>query len=562
LARQQQIITNIILGLLLLTLVKCANQLSPPGGEVDKIPPTIISTYPENGTLNFNENTVEFTFSEYVNKRNINEAFFISPLIEENPEFSWTNKTVSIEFSDTLKNNSTYSVIIGTEIKDLNNNNNMTEPYVLTFSTGNKIDSGKISGRVFAENADGTLIFAYKIDSGNVNIYKQKPSYISQINDEGFYELNGLGNATYSLYAVKDEFKDLVYNIGDDRIGLPTRIAELNSNNNTLKGFDFFLQKEDTLAPNIQAVTMTDKNHIVVEFNEPIDSSKITTENFNIYDSTSNINYPIKYWFKTSSKNNEYVLCLSDSLSIDNELYLHSINISDKNGNFFLTESANFVASDKPDTSSIKLDKIDTPFERSIIDYISPSFLIYFSDAFDTLLTNAAISMFTPDSIILPLTFHYKNNAQVEVKSIKDLKPKTQYSIFIDMNYFIDLAGNKIDTIIVKRLTTVDDAEFSGASGIIIKDSESNVKVILQEVNKANLRKQIKVDTNNNFNFDRVVPGKYLLWAYIDKDSNNIYSYGKIDSLKYAEHFKFYPDTLNLRPRWPVGDIEIDFTNN
>ena len=86
--------------------------MSPTGGEVDKEPPTIIEAYPENGSTNFSENEIEFSFSEYVNKRNMNEAFFVSPLLEKNPEFSWTGKTVYVEFQEELNANTTYSIII------------------------------------------------------------------------------------------------------------------------------------------------------------------------------------------------------------------------------------------------------------------------------------------------------------------------------------------------------------------------------------------------------------------------------------------------------------------
>ncbi len=37
-----------------------------------------------------------------------------------------------------------------------------------------------------------------------------------------------------------------------------------------LRGVNYLLQKEDTLAPNITTVTMTDKNHIIAEFSEAI----------------------------------------------------------------------------------------------------------------------------------------------------------------------------------------------------------------------------------------------------------------------------------------------------
>ncbi len=55
-------------------LLGCANQLPPGGGEVDKIPPEIIYSYPENGTINFKDDYIEFEFSEYVDKRSFKDA--------------------------------------------------------------------------------------------------------------------------------------------------------------------------------------------------------------------------------------------------------------------------------------------------------------------------------------------------------------------------------------------------------------------------------------------------------------------------------------------------------
>jgi len=303
---KKQIVKIIFVLCLVLILQKCASQLPPPGGEVDKIPPTVIETYPVNGTTNFKDNYVEITFSEYVNKRDIRNAIFISPIIEGGLEFSWTNKTVEISFPDTLLKNTTYSMIVGTEVTDVNNHNPMTSPYILTFSTGNKIDSGKITGSVYDKKIYGTLIFAYKNRSDTLNIYKDKPDYISQVGKDGKYEFNGLGLGNYRIFAITDEFKNYVYNIGEDRIGIQSNEIKIKKSSDVITKQNFFLMKEDTLEPNIQNVTMTDKYHLTVEFNEPVDSSKLLPSNFSIYDSTDNLKHKIKFLFKSKNKN-QYV---------------------------------------------------------------------------------------------------------------------------------------------------------------------------------------------------------------------------------------------------------------
>ncbi|MBK7106318.1 MAG: Ig-like domain-containing protein [Ignavibacteriae bacterium] len=538
--------------------MSCANQLSPPGGEKDIIPPQIISSYPENGMTNFEDNYIEFTFSEYVNKRTINDAFFISPILEDVPEFSWTNKSVEINFNEKLKENTTYSIVIGTEVTDINNNNKMIEPFILTFSTGSKIDSGNISGKIFADKADGTMIFAYVNKSDTLNIYKNKPNYVSQINKKGEYKISGLANGTYELFAVKDQFKNLVYDKGEDLIGYATNSIIISDSLNKVENINFFLTKEDTLPPNFQAITMTDKNHIVVEFNEPIDSSKLSNINFSIIDSTQNSTIDVKTVFKGNSKKSEYILGVVDSLNVENNIYLIAKNIFDLSKNEMLSQSINFTPSEKADTNIIKISKLNTPFNSNTIDYQSPNFIINFSDAFDISNLSNDIKFLNPDSSEITFNFSKIDDASIKIIPEKDLKPKSIYKLKIDFKDIIDLAGNKIDTVLINKINTISNMEFSGVSGIV-KSKNKNVKVVINNIENKKSQLQKEIIKDGKFEFDRIIPGKYLLWIYDDKDSNNAYSFGNFDSLKYSEEFKFYPDTLNLRPRWPIGDIEIEF---
>lgn len=535
--------------------------MSPPGGDKDTTPPTILSSYPENGKTNFTDDEIEFSFSEYVNKRNINDAFFISPLIDQIPEFSWTNKTVSITFDKKLKSNTTYSVIIGTEITDVNNNNKMAAPFMLTFSTGSKIDSGKIMGKVYSKKLDGTLIFAFKNPTDTLNIYKSKPDYVSQVDKDGNYQFFGLGKGKYELFAIKDEFKNLIYDKGEDKIGYANNEIQLSDSTNKIENINFFLTKEDTLPPNIQSVTMTDKNHLIVEFDEPVDSSKITAKNFQVVDSTNKKSFDMKYLFHANSRKNQYVVCTSDSFNTEDEYYLVGSNIFDQSNNELKQQENSFTPSEKVDTNSIKISKVITLYNDNTIDYLKPNFDIVFTDAFEIENVNSAVSFYDTDSNKLPIEISKVDDAEINVKLKNDLKPKTNYKYSVDLKYFIDISGNLSDTTITDKIATVNNLDFSGVSGTVKIDRKKNIKVVLQNIERKTKNEQLNLSPDNNFNYERVNPGKYFVWVYEDSDSNNVYSSGNFDKHKFAEEFKFYPDTLNLRPRWPVGDVEINFEN-
>ncbi|MBS3944425.1 MAG: hypothetical protein KGZ42_02930, partial [Melioribacter sp.] len=64
---------------------------------------------------------------------------------------------------------------------------------------------------------------------------------------------------------------------------------------------------------------------------------------------------------------------------------------------------------------------------------------------------------------------------------------------------------------------------------------------------------------DKTFNLTKILPGKYLLSSFIDKNKNIKYDAGSVKPLVYAEKFTFYPDTLNLRARWPIVDVSIEY---
>ena len=288
-------------------LYNCAHQVAPSGGEEDIIPPDIVEFYPENGTVNFNEDYLEITFSEYVQKSSVREAVFISPKIKGELEYSWSGKSLEIEFGEPLKQNTTYTVTIGTDVQDYNNRNNMAEPRTFVFSTGDKIDVGQISGRVYDKKPSGVMIYAYKEIDSLVNPLLQEPDYISQVGDNGKYNFRGLGYGQYYILAIRDDFRNYLYNVGEDDYGAPFKKIILNESDSVFNGLNFQLTKEDTVPPNILSVTMTDVAHFLIEFSEYVDSSKIISDNFFVFDSTAGIRHELIYFYKGTSKAQKYI---------------------------------------------------------------------------------------------------------------------------------------------------------------------------------------------------------------------------------------------------------------
>ena len=173
----------------------CASKGPILGGPVDDIPPLILNTVPENLSLSVRSDIkVKFEFNERMNRSSVEKAIFISPVPESKPEYKWNGyKKLTLIFTDELTGDRTYVISIGSGAAD-EHKNKMGESFNLAFSTGNRIDNGTISGRIYGKYEIGkTLIFAYLMEeSSNFSPDTLKPDYTTQLSNEGIFRFNYL----------------------------------------------------------------------------------------------------------------------------------------------------------------------------------------------------------------------------------------------------------------------------------------------------------------------------------------------------------------------------------
>ncbi len=538
-------------------LFQCANQLPPPGGPVDKVPPEVLEVYPSNGTINFNDDHFEIFFSEYIEKLSIMDALFISPEIK-NIGYDWSGTSVEITFDDTLKENTTYSVSIGSGIQDLNNKNNLAKAINFAFSTGAKLDVGQIVGRVYDKDPNGVMVFAYMKTDTFANPIVEKPKNISQVGENGEFRYLGLANGTYRVFAVKEENKNRIYNVGEDMYGAPFQEITLTDTDSLFEGLNFRLTKEDTLAPYITSVTMTDRNHILIEYSENIDSSKVTKDNFFIVDSINQKVTYTRHLFQANQIKYEYFITVEDSLSEDGKHFLVAENIFDKYGNEMVYDAYDFVVSTAPDTIAPSFKKIETGFEQNKLDYKDPTFILNYNDGITSDGFNEAVAIKYKEK---KYSFDISriDDASYQIKILNKLKPNRKLELSIDNSKLVDAAGNILDTIYTVEIETISGREFSGVSGSIeISDENENIVVVLVGIDKGGNTYFTSVKTDQTFKFERVLPGNYLIWCFIDSDKDGKFNFGSVEPFDFSEKFYSYPDTLTLKARWPVGDVIIN----
>ncbi|MGE5681139.1 MAG: Ig-like domain-containing protein [Bacillota bacterium] len=559
-----RIVLVIILGAFLpLLFMDCANQLPPGGGQVDTTPPEIVGTYPENGAISFSDNHIEIEFSEYVEKRTFQEALFISPAFQGQMEFEWSGHSVRVNFPEKLKENITYVVTIGTDVVDLNNKNRLAQAYSFSFSSGNKIDRGVAYGKVYSNTPSGIMLFAYSLDSLNINPSTVKPKYISQTGKQGEYSLRGLAFGKYRIFAIKDEYRDLIYDIGTDSYGSPFRDVELSEKDSLVKGLDFFLTREDTAKPRLLSAAMTDRYHLLVSYSEPVDSTLYLSKNFVLIDSTLNKTIQPVFAFQGRGKRNEMVLAIKENLSEPNNIFLFAKELRDLSGNSTGDDYTRITVTDKPDTSAPLIIKTIPPDRASGVETMHPRISFFFDDGFDSLrVRSSAISIADRSGVRYPFSISFIDDASFNINILADLKPRQDYYITLPLNSFTDVAGNKIDSVYKYSFTTFTGTDFSGVSGTVVPASDmspKNIIVVLQDAENARRIYKKKTGEKLDFDFSRVEPGKYIIWSFQSRDSSVNYNYGKPWPFKPADRFTVSPDTLNLRARWPVSDVTVSY---
>ncbi|RPI66830.1 MAG: hypothetical protein EHM47_15950, partial [Ignavibacteriales bacterium] len=438
--------TLILLLLSFIFLLRCANQLPPGGGEEDKIPPSIVEVYPADGTTKFDKDYFEIDFSEYVDKRSVRDAIFISPFIEGTFTYSWSGTTLEVTFPEKLKDDVTYTITIGTDAVDLNNKNRMAQAFTFSFSTGDKIDRKMISGRVYGKEKEGIFIYAYKMDESSDSLLNRKPDYVSQTGVDGNFNLQGLGAGNYRVFAVNDKFKDYLYQQDQDQIGIPFTDIFLSETDSLFTDIYFMLFNADVSSPRLISGIMTDRNHMIVSANKVLDKKSIFSKNFSIVDSTESKNYEVAYAFKGKTKPEEFILMFDSEINPSNQVYLIADTLTDVMGNIMINDFTKVVVSDRLDTSSVKIVSTE-PTAGGLVDFEKTEIKIFFDESFNKDFRVSAVALADTFKKPVDISVNFFDDATLLIKPDENLKPDKDYLLKLQLENFIDIAGNKKDSL-------------------------------------------------------------------------------------------------------------------
>lgn len=204
--------------LLAILLYSCASIGRPEGGPRDQDPPIFLGSNPQPNALNVKKNKIEMTFDEIVTLKDQQTKVVISPVQKENPVIRALGRKVTVEFRDTLKPNTTYSIDFADAIQD-NNEGNPLEDFAIAFSTGDSIDSLAVSGIVLqARDLEPMQKILVGIHSNlEDSAFKtQQFLRIARTNSLGQFTIRNLKPGKYRVYALNDLDRNFMYSRNED----------------------------------------------------------------------------------------------------------------------------------------------------------------------------------------------------------------------------------------------------------------------------------------------------------------------------------------------------------
>lgn len=237
------------LALVALALVACATVVAPSGGPEDKLPPRVAGVYPAPNSTNLPEELyVKVKFDEWINATIPRSAVTISPPLEKKLRMEVDGDELEITSRAMLDSNTTYTLTIGSALKDLHGNAIAT-PFQISFSTGPSIDSLNIVGRVMvtpemfkAKQYPSIALYPIGSDREHRNYLKkfrdstlvgpdtfprftkEIPEFVTQADSNGYFRLIGLHAGSYAAIAFLDKNGNRRLEISDEDVGVLGKI--------------------------------------------------------------------------------------------------------------------------------------------------------------------------------------------------------------------------------------------------------------------------------------------------------------------------------------------------
>ncbi|GAB4368165.1 MAG: Ig-like domain-containing protein [Calditrichia bacterium] len=558
--RKLNLLKILIFALSPLLFFYCAHKVAPGGGPPDKTPPQVVRSFPTPDSVGISHlDFIEIEFSENIRKTSLLNNYWIIPELPQPLEVKWKGgRKVRFYLKDSLNANHTYLFTLGTAITDIRNNR-MPDPFQLAFATGATLDSGVISGKIYADRFQADVfVYAYALqkEASPDSLLLKKAKYYTQIDRESNFRFSRLPMGTFRVIGLLDEDFNGIYDISSDEVGLPPHDVKLDSLHPIYENLNFYLIREDTSAPRIQKVDTISARHLSVEFDEPIKWNKdievLLRDSVN-----QQVFRPV-----VVSRNRqmpEFLELYFQEPPTGKDVRLEILSLEDEKGNqadhiFYLTYPS------RPDTLSPRLVSFYPRSGESAVPYQS---MVYceLNQPVDTFSFIRSFALLDEQNHPVKGQFDFSDRLRPALIPDSLLKDNTTYTIQIHMDSLRDYSGRAFrDSVMQSSFTTLDSRDLGEIAGMVTADDSTWTQAIVEAISVRNQSiYRVVSPMRQRYILPFLPEGPYILRAIADRNGNGKWDHGSTRPWEFAEPFQVRPDTISVRKRWTKEDINFQF---
>ncbi|MFZ9054272.1 MAG: Ig-like domain-containing protein [Flavobacteriales bacterium] len=203
-----------------MVLAGCAQVSAPTGGPRDETPPRVLRFEPPNESVRLQPTELVMEFDEFLALKNPNQQLIVSPPISKQPEWKLRGKSVQLKLNPgDFMANRTYVFSFGDAVVDLHESN-PAEDLKWAFSTGDALDTLKVSGRVRDRmtriGVSGLRLLLFEAPVSWDSIWAGKrPDAVGVTDKQGEFSIGYLSDRRFVGVALDDVNGDYMWSPGE-----------------------------------------------------------------------------------------------------------------------------------------------------------------------------------------------------------------------------------------------------------------------------------------------------------------------------------------------------------
>lgn len=569
-----------------LLFYSCANPgAGPSGGLKDSIPPRMLNSTPPTGTLHFTGKTIVLDYDELVVADKLSEVLVVSPPLASRPEIKTRGRSIALTFKEDLIPDRTYSVDFKTGIKD-NNEGNPIEPYRMTFSTGDQLDSMRISGHVIDAYTlmpvKDALVTIYELEHDSI-FRRLRPDYVARTDDEGFYMFDNLQSKNYKVYALVDGDNNLFYSQESEAIGIIDSMVQPTAQ--FVSQIDTVIHEKDTLITTGYVDYLPSDLYFRI-FTEKFYNQYLTTHRRSIREGlflqfnealSDSFHYELIHsplpdtvawareefsarrdslflWITNPEISKIDTLRLKVDYTVKSKAGLDSLQI-DTLQFLFVEPVRGKSKKDEPPVAALKVVEITHnvkgKFNLNEMLQLKASLPIFNVD-----LEKIRLNEQVNDSTLLPVPFTLENDS-VTKRSVAvqfKLKEKTNYVFEADSAAFV--AFNEAVSMPINLKIGTQETDFYGTVIVQIEGAGPNSIVQLLKASKEEelIQQHTLVGEKGQIVFDYLAPEKYMIKLIDDANNNGKWDTGRLSQGIQPEKVFYFDKVLKVKSNWELKE--------